>query len=244
MRMRKYFIFITIILTIILGACAGSGVTSASGDPDDQDQRRISVNGTGRVSLIPDIARVTVGVHTEDENAVEAVASNNSLASKIVQALENYDIASEDIQTTNFNIYPRQIWGTSGQQLGITYVVDNNVRVTLRDLELIGEILNAVIQAGANSINGIQFDVDDREGANHQALEAAIENARARAETITKAAGIEIGEIITLESFIGGGGVETVFVERAFAADMAAEVPISTGQMEVVVSVNIVYAIP
>lgn len=244
MQVRKYFIIISILVAVILSSCAGSDISSASSSGANQDGRWISVNGTGRVSLTPDIAHITVGVHTEDENAVEAVGSNNSLATKIVKTLEDYDIAPEDIQTTNFSIYPRQEWGPDGQQLGITHVVDNTVRVTLRDLDIIGEVLNAVVLAGANSINGIQFDVEDRESVNHQALEAAIENARSRAEMMAEAAGIEIGEIISLESFIGGGGLETFFVEKAIGGGVGAEVPISTGQMEVVVSVNIVYAIP
>jgi uncharacterized protein len=205
--------------------------------------RTISVNGTGKVVLTPDLATIHIGVHTENTDAQEAVASNTSQAQEVMDALLGFGIAEADIQTTNFSIYPRQEYNNEGQVTGITYVVDNTVVVTVRNLDEIGEILDGVVQAGANAINGIQFTVADPTEAYNAALAAGVENARARAEVLASAAGVELGEVQTISSYIGGG-VVPVYRDFSMAAEMAAaEVPIAAGQTEISVEVNMVYTI-
>jgi hypothetical protein len=244
--MRKISILFLIILAsaALLSACASNALAQTEEGSQEAHKRTISVSGTGRITLSPDLARISIGVQTEAEDAAEAVAENNSQAQAVQDALAGFDIAAEDIRTTNFSIYPRQDYGPDGEIRSITYVVNNTVFVTVRDLDQIGEILGAVVAAGANNINSIQFDVADREGTNQEALKAAVENARERAQALAEAAGVELGAVQTIESFLGGGPIPMV---REFAvAEVEAfggAVPVSPGEMEITVDVRVVFEI-
>lgn len=193
--------------------------------------------------LDPDIATINIGVHTENADAQAAVSENNEQAQAVMQALLDFGIAEQDIRTSNFSIFPRQNYDNEGNLQEIVYVVDNSVQVTVRDLDSIGEILDAAVSAGANSINGIQFTIEDPSAAYDTAMAAAVENARSRAEVLAEAAGVELGEVQSINSYVNGGPIpfsQDVRMEMA-AAD--ASVPISPGQTEISVEVSVVYNI-
>jgi hypothetical protein len=189
------------------------------------------------------MATISVGVRTEDRDAAEAVASNNAQAESITQALVGMGIDEQDIQTSNFSIYPQQQYDDQGNLIGTTYVVENTVYVTVRDLDQLGVLLDAVVQTGANNIYGIQFDVEDRDSALTEARQLAVENAQAQAQELAQAAGVTLGELQSISSYTSmpvpvfegkGGG----------AADVAAStVPISPGQLSITADVSVVYAI-
>ena len=203
----------------------------------------MSVNGTGRIFLTPDIGYIAIGVHSENEDAAEAVADNNAQSQQVAVALDGYNIKPEDIQTQNFSIYPQQQYNVDGKPTGTTYIVDNTVFVTIRDLDQIGEILNAVIDAGANSINNIQFDIADKDTAVTEARQAAIDNAESQAVALAEAAGVTLGEIKNINSFSPGYPVP--FMDGRGGGMMAVEssVPVSPGQMTITAEVNVVYII-
>ena len=205
--------------------------------------RTVSVTGSGKAYLDPDIAHIYVGVHTEAEDAAQAVAENNTQSQEVTDALRDMGIDAKDIQTTNFSIYPQQQYSPQGELQETRYAVDNTVFVTLRDLSNLGDVLDAVIAAGANSINGIQFDVADRTSALADARIAAVADARSQAEELADAAGVELGEIQSL-STISVGYPGPVFDGRGgVAAEAAASVPISPGQLIVSVDVTAVFEI-
>jgi uncharacterized protein YggE len=202
-------------------------------------------NGNGTISIEPDIATINIGVQTEGSDAQEAVASNNQQSQSLIDALTSAGVAENDIQTSNFSIYPRQEYDVQGQPTGeITYVVSNTVSVTVRDLENIGTVLDAAVQAGANNIFGIQFDIEDREAAQQQAMTAAMANAQARAEVLAEAAGVELADILSLQTYLGGsrpipyGSGYDMAVQEA-----AMSVPVSPGEMQIMVDVNVIYEI-
>jgi uncharacterized protein YggE len=205
--------------------------------------RTISVSGTGKTYLDPDIAQIYIGVHTEGADAAEAVAENNTQSQEVVDALRALNIDAKDIQTTNFSIYPQQQYDPQGQLQETRYAVDNTVFVTLRDLDSLGDVLDAVIEAGANSINGIQFDVADRTEALSEARKAAVADAQVQAEELAEAAGLQLGAIQHINT-VGTGYPYPVFDGRGggLAAE-AASVPISPGQLLVSMDVNVVYEI-
>ena len=239
---KTIIIPLIIIASILLGACTSGASASVLKDESKETPRTLSVDGDGKVTLVPDMATISIGVHSENKNATEAVASNNSKSQAVVTALKSFGIADKDIRTRNFSIFPRQEWSKDGERLGITYVVDNTVVVTVRDLDKIGKILDEAIKAGANNIGGISFDVTDRESAYQKALAAAVENARARAEAIAKAAGVSIDKVQSIDSYVNASPVP---VMRSYAKDMEAsaanEVPISAGSMDITVTVHIVF---
>jgi len=236
-------IVIVFIAAALLIFVSGAQAQTTTEETALKEPRTISVNGNGVISLEPDIAHINIGVHTEGESAEEAVASNNQQSQELFTTLTQAGIAEKDIRTSNFSIHPRQNYDTEGKITGITYVVDNTVSVTVRDLGNIGAVLDAAVQAGANSISGIRFDVEDREAAQQQAMTAAVENARERAEVLAGAADVAVGQVLSIQSYLGGG--TPIPYEKSFVmADAAAmEVPISPGEMLISVDVSVVYEI-
>lgn len=208
-----------------------------------EPQRTISVNGSGVISITPDIASISIGVRTENADASEAVAGNNSQAAQVMAALESFGIAAEDIQTANFSIYPRQDYNREGELIGTTYVVDNTVIVKVRDLDQVGAVLDASVRAGANSIGGISFTVEDSSEAYNQALEAAFASARSRAQALASAAGVQLGDVQSISSYVSGGPIPVVKDARVQVELMAADMPISPGQTDITVEVSVVFAI-
>jgi uncharacterized protein YggE len=240
-----------LVFAVLLSACGGNAtapqVTSvlAADDVDGIKTRTLSVSGTGRVTLTPDIAYVTIGVQTEAKDAAESVAENNSKTQGVIDALDAAGVDSKDIKTTNFSIYPQQQYDDRGKPTGdITYVVNNSVYVTVRDLDTIGDLLNAAVAAGANTIQGIQFDVDDKTEALAEAQEKAVANAQAQAENLADASGVALGQILSINTF--GGAVPFPRFDGIGGGVMLAEaapVPVSPGEMTINVEVSMVYEI-
>lgn len=248
MRTKTYFIVSILVLAALLTGCAGaafaqSETPAAQGD-EAKVTRTVTVTGSGKVYLTPDIAYITIGVHTEGENAAEAVASNNAQAQEVIDALLAQGIAERDIQTTNFSIYPQQEYDTEGKPTGkIKYIVDNSVFVTVRDITNVGDVLDAAVQAGANTISGIQFDVEDKTAALSEARKAAVADAGVKAEELASAAGVTLGDVQTISEYTSGGPQPMYDMRAAAPMAEAASVPIQTGQMLLTVEVNIVYEI-
>lgn len=181
-----------LILAAALTGCAPAAAPAAAQNPTT---RTISVNGTGSVTISPDIAYITIGVHTEAGDVSEALASNTAQAKAVADALAGLGVEAKDIQTTAFNVYPQQQYGPNGEMLDLKYAVDNSVYITVRDLTKMGEILSTVVKSGANNISGIQFDVADRSKAESEARQKAVNDARAQAEELASAAGAKLGKI-------------------------------------------------
>jgi uncharacterized protein YggE len=230
---NKLFLFASLLaLLLVLSAC-GPAVSTAG--------RTLSVSGTGTVYLTPDIAYLYVGVHVEDPDIATAVETNNVRTQRLMEALIALGIDPVDIQTSNFSVWSYEEYDDLGMRF-TNYSVDNTVYIKVRDLTGLGELLNAVVEAGANNINSITFDVADKTAALAEARQLAMENADALAQELAETAGVSVGAIQTISYSeyypsayygMGGGGAS---LESTVA-------PISPGQMQVQVQVNVTYAI-
>jgi len=242
MKIKSLFVSIVLLTAVALSACGPATIVANQVPP----QRTMNVNGSGMVMLTPDIAYINVGVHSEKPTASEAVSVNNEQTKQVVDALKNFGVDPKDIRTTNFSIYPNTQYDTqSGKQTSTNYVVDNTVYVTVRKLDKLGDLLDATVKAGANSINNIQFDVQDKSAAIKQARDEAVKNARIQAQELASASGVTLGDLQTVSFYDsipapmidaygkGGGGGNAV----------AASVPVNPGQMTLTVTVNMTYAI-
>lgn len=241
MKTNFYLVAVVALLALIVSACGPTTINQAAQPP----LRSVSVSGAGTAYLVPDIAYIYVGVHTEKPSAAEAVDENNDQTQTMIEALRDFGIDAKDIRTTNFSIWPQDKYdpmtGTpTGQKV---YVVDNTVYVTIRDLDKLGELLDTVIAAGANTVNSVQFDVANKDEALKQARADAVKDAREKAEELVDAAGVKLGDVQTISFYDsvaypmyegkgGGGGV---------AAEAA--VPIQPGQLTFTVTVNVTYEI-
>ena len=237
---NKLLVFAILSLALVLSACGPTTIRQEAAPP----VRLLTINGLGQVELAPDIAYIYIGVHTEGESASEAVAANNTQTEALIAALTDAGVDAKDIRTTNFNIWPSTPYGPDGQQLSTIYMVDNNVYVTVRELDGLGDMLDSAIEAGANSINSIQFDVADKTEAMKEARAKAVENAKEQAQELAEAAGVELGEIQSVNFYDsqpypiyaggkGGGG--------GYAVEAA--VPVQPGQLTLAVTVSLSYDI-
>ncbi len=240
MHNNKLLVIVIALAALVLGACAPAAVQGASA-PGEQP-RTLSVNGTGTVTLDPDIVRISLGVMTEASDATEVVNLNNTQTQQLIAALKDLGIADEDIATTDFSIYPRDNYDLQGQPTGEkVYSVQNTVRITVRELDNLGAILGAAVDAGANNVYGIQFDVADREASYAEAVDAAMQNANERAQALAGAASVELGDVYNVSTNVYGGSFDTVVSERALGLGGGSDVPIQPGQMQITVNVSVTY---
>jgi uncharacterized protein YggE len=208
----------------------------------------ITVVGQGSVYVQPDVARVSIGVETAAEMVGEAVEQNTEKMQALLAALRDAGIADADIQTMNYSIQferypepmPRATVSESGE-VQPQYRVSNMVNVTIRDLDKVGEVLDAAIEAGANNIWGVQFSLEDPEAAQAGARSDAIANATARAEALAELSGVELGPVMSISEVIVGGSVPMAadMIERAAVGAG----PISPGELEIGYSVQVTYFI-
>ncbi len=240
MKTKLLFLITLLVGGAVLVACGPSVPSTITVQPQPP-QRTITVSGTGMVTLTPDIAYITIGVHTQNASAKDAVAENNTQAQAVMAAIKKFGIADKDIQTTNFSIYPQQQYDNNGKLTGILYAVDNSVYVTVRDLTKLGDLLDASVSSGANNVSSISFDVADKTAALSQARKAAVDQASKQANELTSATGVKLGEVQTI-SYSDSTPPIAIPLARAAALD-SASVPISAGSMQISTTVTIVYGL-
>ena len=215
---------------------------------DYSPTQTITVVGQGKASVKPDIARVSIGIETMAEMVGEAVAENEAQMQAILDALTAAGIADKDIQTSNYSVYferypepyPRSVG--EGEQAKPQYRVSNMVTVTIRDLDSVGDVLDAVIEAGANNIWGVSFTVEDPSEAQAEARADAVANARERAEALAELSGVELGPVMAVSEVLTGGGIPVSYeavVERAAVGSGS----ISPGELEISYQVQVAYFI-
>lgn len=223
---------------LVLAGCA-----TVPSTPEVKPQ--LTVSGTGLVRVSPDTASINLGVATQDTDVAQAVAASNLAAEAIINAVKNLGVAPEDVRTTYFNVSPQPMYDQNGQPTGQTnYWVNNSLVVTLRQVDQLGAVLQAAVDAGANSINGISFDLTDKTQAEEQARQAAIADARQRAERLARAAGTTLGEVFSI--YTGGYSYGAInYVEAASSAGSpgGGTVPIAPGTFDVRIDVTLAYTL-
>src|SRR5690606_38461790 len=186
---------IKFLLLLIFGAFMTTGTHAQDLALDAIKGPTTQVYGTGKVRGRPDIASLSVGVTTEDEDVQKAVAENSSAAQRIIAELTKSGIDPRDIQTQNFSVFPQYKHTKDGEPAPQTLRVSNTVEITVRNLEKLGSVLAQVVGAGSNQINGLNFSFSDPLPLVKQARQQAIEDARQRAETYAGSAGARLGAL-------------------------------------------------
>ncbi|MEM9630666.1 MAG: SIMPL domain-containing protein [Pseudomonadota bacterium] len=202
----------------------------------------ITMEGRGTVSVAPDMAVITTNVVTTAKTAAEALSENSASITKVIDAIKGAGIEAKDIQTRGFGIYPRyeQVKGGSNRQPNIVgYEIRNGVEVSVRDLTKLGGLLTLVVESGANSVDGIRFEVSDPEKKLDEARKKAVEAARHKAEIFASAAGVELGNIMTIAET--GTQMPRPLMMRAEGMMMAKadSVPIEAGEETIGANVTI-----
>lgn len=239
MTKKTAFLSVLLMIGLFLSAC---GTPSAITVSAPAQIPQISASGSGLVHIVPDIAYVYIGVRSEGKTVADALKKNNQSAQDIKDALVAKNVAEKDIQTSSFNVYPQQ-YNAAGQPVPTFYVVENTVYVTIRNLDGIGTILDLVANTGANSINGVYFDLSNKASAQEQARQMAIEEAKKQAEQIASLTGVKLGKLISINVYSSGAPYAMEGKGGGGTAMAGSSVPVSTGQMTITADANLAYEI-
>jgi len=216
----------------------------------------VSVSGHGQVNVPPDTASVSIGIDVIQPTLGQAQEQATAQATTLIEALKAAGIADEDIQTAYFSVNILRDYGAdaavgtmpeseNADPTQITgFEITNQLQVTVRDTDMLGDLLDEAVNAGANSINGVTFYVDDQTAAASQARRLAVEDARTKAEELAAAAGQTLGPVLS----IAEGTVSPMPPPMAAGAggEMAkaqAAVPVQPGSSTVAVDVTMTFAL-
>lgn len=208
----------------------------------DDDMAGIIVSGTAEVSAAPDTAFITFGVQTEAVSASQAARDNSTRANTIVQAIIGAGVSRSNIRTAQYSIEPIITYRENQPPVTTGYRVTNQVRVKVTDIAKLGALIDTAVQAGANNVQSISFTVENDTQLRQQVIVQAIENARAKADTMAKALGVKIdGVIYATES--ANISVPRPIELAAARGSAAQPTPILPGEMQVSATVTINYSI-
>jgi uncharacterized protein YggE len=231
---------IVIVAALIAAAAIFESRLAMAAEGDKSAERYVSVSATGSVAADPDMAAISTGVIVEADTAKEALARNSTVMAKLIEGLKALGIAAKDIQTTAVNVEPRYTQAKDGRPATISgYRVVNQVRLTVRDVKRLGEMLDGAIMLGANQVNGISFDVSNAETLKDEARKQAMDNAKRRAELYATAAGAQLGSVLTISEDVSAVPRPMPMARAA----MASAVPIEAGTRTLTVEVYVTYAL-
>ncbi len=237
----KAFHILTIFLAVALPIAAQVPPTPP---PHPADPDTISVTGTGRVSLTPDRFSFNVGVQTTAPTVEEAVNQNNARIATVIANLKKAGATSEEIQTSNFNIYPQQEYEQGKAPRVVGYQVSNSVTVTKKQIADAGRLLQVAIAGGVNQTSGLTFSVSDPARGRDQGLRSAFEDARAKAALLAQAAGRTVGPAL---SIIEGSSPQMPprpmpMVRSMMAKSEVSDIPVESGSDERFFTVSVIFA--
>ena len=237
---RRWLVAAIPIVALLAIACSPD-VTVESGD----SASTLSVNGQGSVSAPADTAVLDIGVNVVRDTVAEARDDAATAMGRLRDSLAANGIDDDDIATTQFNVFPEFDFRGETQEIR-GFRVFNTVMVRIRDLDRAAEVIDEAIVAVGDevTVNGIRFTIDETGPMLAQAREAAVVDARARAEELADLADVELGALTSISESGGGGEPFPFALEEAAAFDIGgAPSPIDGGEVSVTVNISVVFAI-
>ena len=247
---RQYLLAIGLFLTLILVGLVACSPGDTSLDEIENlnissQQQGIWVTGQGEVMAVPDIATLRLGIEAEEESVAEAQIQATEAMDNVMTALTENGIARNDIQTQYFSIQRVTKWDRVQEEEVVTgYRVTNIVTAKIRDIDKVGAIVDAVAMAGGDlaRVDSISFSVEDPTDYYEEAREEAVADAKTKANQLADLAGVTLGKPTYIsESFYAPPIVSRAGYEMEEA--VAIETPISPGELEISLSVQVVYSI-
>jgi uncharacterized protein len=199
----------------------------------------ISVTGEATVSVAPDLAQIDGGVTSDGKTAREASEANNAAMGKVLLALKGAGIEEKDYQTSRLSLQPQYAPNRTGSSPITGYRASNRVTIRLRDVTKVANVIDVLVSAGANDIGGINFTVSQPSKHLDEAREKAVADARRKAEIFAKAAGVTLGEPLSISE----EGAPAPMFRGKMAAPMAAGAPVAQGEETLSVTVGVSWAI-
>jgi uncharacterized protein len=213
---------------------------------DNQRPRSIHVSGTGKVSVTPDKADLTLSVEVQAKTAEDARKQAATAMEALIKAVKNEDVESKDIQTRSVSLYPNYSSDAANKIIG--YQLANQVAVCIRNINKASDIIDTAVQAGGNStrVQGISFGLDNPDKALIEAREKAYANAKLKAQQYAKLAGVTLGTPLHISEGSDTSPVPLPYGEmRMMKTAMAdgASTPVQAGEQEVSVTVDVTFGI-
>jgi hypothetical protein len=202
---------------------------------------QITVTGEGRVDVVPDLATLSLGVTTLGKTAAAAMAANSAALEKVLANLAAAGIAPRDIQTSGLSLTPNWSgYDTSAPPKIDGYTATNLVTVRVRAIDTLGTVLDAAIQDGANTLQGLTLGTQNPDPLLMEARAKAVADARARAETLAGAAGVTLGRLLSVAENTAFGAPAPLYRMEAASADA---VPVATGEVSLAATVTMTWEI-
>lgn len=247
---------VALALVMVLGGCSQlqPGPTAASAEAarfgggavvvNGQIQEGIVVNGVGTSSADPDIAKVTFGVELQGQDPQALVSEAAEKMDAAMAAATGLGIVESETQTLNYSLWVETVHDPqTGRPTGeILYHLSHQVQVTTDSIDTVGELLAGIVNAGANAVSGVNFAVRDSATLVEQARDAALDQARVRAEAIASKLGVTLGAPLLVTESGGDVPVYDLAVGRGGLAE-AASPSVTPGSFSVSVTMQVVYAI-
>jgi len=227
------------LLAISFGLLAESPANAAE---DTEAKRTINVSGQARVSATPDIAYITLGVITENEDAKVAQKTNAAGMEKVIAAIKSAGVKQEDIKTVNYSIYPKYDYDKeTGISSIVGYTVNNSVSVTVRDIKKTGNIIDVAADSGVNVSSSISFALSNYEEYYNTALKNAVLAAQKKANTIADALGVKLKAPISVYESGGYSPLSNYATYNMKSEAEMAATPVEAGSIEITATINAVY---
>ncbi len=207
-----------------------------------QKQDLFTVTGEGKVVVIPDTGKLTLGISITRSDIKSAQTEANTVINKITESMKKMGVAEKDIKTAGYNIHPDYDY-TDGQKL-TGYRVQVSMNVTVRDLEKIGPVIDQATVMGVNTVGGIQFTIDDNKQKEiyNKARSEAIKNAKEKAQAIAFEAGITLGKIVNVSENTSAQPTP-IYMEKAVlpVAGGGTGTQVEPGSSDITASVTLYY---
>ena len=231
-------------LALVVAACTPTVTVEDSGATVEGASTGIAVSGTGKIAGTPDTLTISFGVTVLADSVTTAVAGAAESADAVIATLTKAGIAEQDIQTTNYSIFPQYDYRNDTQTL-IGYQVNNTVTAKVRDLDAAGTVIDDVVAAGGDTVtvSGVSFSIEDNEQLVEAARVAAWDDANAKAEQLAGLAGVILGDPTSIVETFSSPPVPYAFDEAALSVAADTATPIVPGTQEVAVTLSVVYSL-
>jgi len=222
---------------------------------DEQDQPRLTVSAEGKLNVPHDKAVLSFAVETVGEKLAKVQEENQERMARVLKECQQLEIVSKFIQTTSLNVipeYPPPPRRSSGESLGQTipriigYRVVHQVNVEVRNLDIVGKVVDRVLKVGANRFSGISWGLQDEQPNKLQVLQLAASKAQTKADTLAQSLKLKLVRIMEVME----GGVSIIaprgqqrMMATAMAMESGGDVSVSAGEITVRGTVTLVYEI-
>jgi uncharacterized protein len=205
------------------------------------DATLLQISAHGETTQTPDLAQISAGVVTGNADANAAMRANAQRMSAVIAALKQAGVAERDIKTSSISLEPQYKYAANQRPTITGYQVSNTVDVRLREIAKTGNVLDALVKQGANSINGPTFTLDKPDAAMDEARTDAIRHAQARADLYAATTGLKVRRIVSISESGQMPRTPHPMMRMAMANAEAPETPIATGENTIGVDLDVVY---